>query len=285
MPVNLLKKSWRDMNLKDFNNMDKILRHALAPTKEPSYELNQTIKNSIKEKTIMRKNTRKLIPVPILAVALTLLMSITALAAWKILSPKEVAKELGDNGLMQAFQSEDAIEINETITSGGYNISLLGVVSGQGLSDFKGSAEEIHPDRTYAVVAISKEDQSPMPDTSDDAYNDISFFVSPLIKGEKPWLYNIASMGGSYTEKVINGVMYRIIECDGVEIFADRGIYLCVSSTPFYSVEAFNYDEVTGIITPNPEFDGVNVIFDLPLDPSKADPNKAEKYLQELYKD
>ena len=77
--------------------------------------------------------------------------------------------------------------------------------------------------------------------------------------------------------------MYRLIECDNVEIFADRYLYLCVSNTTFYSVEAYSYNEETGEITPNPDFDGINVLFDLPLDSSKADPEKAEKFLQDLY--
>ena len=266
-------------------NIDELLRLSLAQTEGPSFELNQSIKNKIEEHTNMQINLRKLIPIPLLVIILTLLMSFSVFAAWKILSPNEVAQKLDDNSLTIAFQSKDGIEINETITSEGYNISFLGVVSGEGISDFKGSAHEIYPDRTYAIVAISMDDGSPMPATSDYEYGKVSFFVSPLIKGEKPWLYNIVTMNGSYSELVINGVMYRLIECDDVEIFADRGLYLCVSSTSFFSREAYNYNEDTGEVSPNPHFDGVNVLFDLPLDSSKANPKEAEKYLQDLYSD
>lgn len=267
------------------SNIDQLLRHSLTHTEGPSYELNQTIKKQIEEH-IMQKNIRKLIPIPLLVIVLTLLMSFSAYAAWILLGPDEIAQELGDNNLAIAFQSENAIVINETVTSGGYNISLLGVVSGEELSDFKLPETNIYTNRTYAIVAISKEDGSPMPSTSDKDYNSVNFFVSPLIKGENPWLLNIATMNnGSYTDQVLNGIMYRLIECDNVEIFADRGLYLCVSSTTFYSVEAYNYNEETGEITSNPEFDGINVLFDLPLDPSKADPEKAEKFLQDLYSD
>ncbi|NLJ95544.1 MAG: hypothetical protein GX321_00195 [Clostridiales bacterium] len=266
------------------HNIDELLRESLTQIEGPSYELNQSIKNSIEEH-IMQKNVRKLIPIPLLVILLTLLMSFSVYAAWKILSPEEIAQELGDKGLAIAFQSEDATVINETICSGGYNISFLGIVSGKDLSDFKGSAHEIYPNRTYAVVAIAKEDGSPMPSTSDDEYGETPFFISPLIKGEKPWWCNIVTMNGSYSELVADGIMYRLIECDDIEIFADRELYLCVSSTPFYSKEAYNYNEETGDISPNLEFDGINILFDLPLDPSKADPEKAEKYLQDLYSD
>ena len=266
------------------HNIDELLRESLTQIEGPSYELNQSIKNSIEEH-IMQKNVRKLIPIPLLVILLTLLMSFSVYAAWKILSPEEIAQELGDKGLAIAFQSEDATVINETICSGGYNISFLGIVSGKDLSDFKGSAHEIYPNRTYAVVAIAKEDGSPMPSTSDDEYGETPFFISPLIKGEKPWWCNIVTMNGSYSELVADGIMYRLIECDDIEIFADRELYLCVSSTTFYSKEAYNYNEETGDISPNLEFDGINILFDLPLDPSKADPEKAEKYLQDLYSD
>ncbi|NLK73841.1 MAG: hypothetical protein GX288_00940 [Clostridiales bacterium] len=268
--------------MKQHDDIDKLLKEALAPMKAPSHELNRTIKKRIMEDSTMKISFRKPIPIPLLAAILTLLVSVSAMAAWHMLSPKEVAQKFGDTGLAQAFLSEDAVEINETISSGGYNISLLGIVSGEGLSDFKGSAHDIYPERTYAVVAISKEDNTPLPSTSDDAYGDINFFVSPLIKGVQPWLYNIVTMNGSYTETVIDGVMYRLIECDAVEIFADRGLYLCVSDTIFYSTEAYNYDVNTGEISPNPNYQGVNVLFNLPLDPSKANPEEAEKYLREI---
>ncbi len=65
--------------------------------------------------------------------------------------------------------------------------------------------------------------------------------------------------------------MYRIIECDSLEMFADRGLTLIVSSTDFYSNEAFDYNEAAGTVSPNPDFDGVNLIFDLPLDTANAD--------------
>lgn len=266
-------------------NIDELLRLSLAQTKEPSYELNQSIKNKIEEHISMKINLRKLIPIPLLVIILTLFMSISVFAAWKILSPSEVVQELGDNTLTMAFKSEDAIEINEIVTSEGYNITFHGIVSGKNISDLKGSAHEIYPDRTYAVVSIAKEDGSSMPDISDDDYGESSFFISPLVKGEKPWWCNIVTMHGSYTELVINGIMYRLIECDDIEIFADRGLYLCVSNTSFFSREAYIYNEETGEVSPNPEFAGVNVLFDLPLDTSKANPKEAEKYLQDLYSD
>jgi len=262
--------------------LEQILKQTLSSTVEPSKELNQKIINRIKEIDNMKIKIRRRVVGMFIAAAVALVMSATAFAAWQLLHPKQVAEHLGDQTLAKAFESNDAIEINKSVTSDGYIITLMGITSGKDLSDFRSSAQDIHPDRTYAVVSIAKEDGSKMPSTSDEAYGNPPFFVSPLIKGQKPWLVNIASMNGGYSECVIDGVMYRLLECDGIEMFADRGLYLCVSTTNFFDINAFQYDEKTGEITPKSDFDGVNVLFDLPLDIKKADHDKAEKYLKEL---
>ena len=101
-------------------------------------------------------------------------------------------------------------------------------------------------EKTYAVVAITKQEGS-MPDTSDEDYNSTPFCI-PVIHGQEPWLYNIAGMNGGYSAFVKDGIMYRLIECDSLEMFADRGLSLIVSSTTFYDINAYNYDEATGLL-------------------------------------
>jgi hypothetical protein len=83
-------------------------------------------------------------------------------------------------------------------------------------------------------------------------------------------------MGGGYADVVADGVLYRIIECDNVEMFADRELYLAVcSGSPMYNGDAFILDEQTNEITANPNFDGASAVFDLPLDKKRADPPPA----------
>lgn len=133
--------------------------------------------------------------------------------------------------------------------------------------------------RTYAIVAIEKSDGSPMPDTSDSNYGTVPFFVSPYIKGENPNLVNAVTMNGNYCDTVNNGIMYRIAECDNMEVFADREVYLGVSSSRFYEPDIYTWNEKDGTLTPNPDYDGVNALFTLPLDKSKADPSATDIYL------
>jgi len=179
--------------------------------------------------------------------------------------------------------SETAVNINASVTSGDYIFTFLAVASGKDISDgqyFKDG--ELRNDRTYAVLAIQYTDGTPF-DTHNDAYLDTSFFVSPLIKGTNPAMVNIMSMGGGYSETVVDGVLYRIVECDNVEIFADRGLYFVVCTGTFYNRDAFIWNEQTGDIEANPNFNGSSAVFDLPLDKKLADPVKAEQYLKDLF--
>ena len=114
-----------------------------------------------------------------------------------------------------------------------------------------------------------------MPDTSSDAYGEEQFFVSPYVRGLDPVRYNAVTMGGGYSEFVQDGVMYRLVQTDNVEMFADRGIYIGVSSGTFYDVNAYRYDEDSGEMTRNDGYGGANALFVLPVDASKADPEAA----------
>ncbi len=267
-------------------DLDSLLKQALLPTSEPSDELTQKVVRLLQDNKNVKQKVnpffkKRIAAIPI-AAALILVMSITVLAAIHFLSPNQVAEHFGDKLLAKAFEDKNAININKSADSGGYRFTLHGIVSGKDLSSFRISAQDINPDKTYAVVSITRQDGSAMPDTRDNDYGKTPFFVSPLIKGEKPWQVNIASMNGGYSECVLDGVMYRLIDCDGLEMFADRGLYLCISTSSFYDIKAFDYNDKTGEIHPKSGYKGANALFDLPLDKSKADPAKAEKYLEQL---
>ncbi|MBS5933550.1 MAG: hypothetical protein KIC94_11840 [Clostridiales bacterium] len=267
--------------MKEDKQIDMLLKQVLSVTKEPDDLLNQTIIAKAKERNAMSKKRR--MPM-VAAAALTILaLSGTALAASRFLGTDKVAEKFEDYKLADAFKGKDAVSVNKTVQSGQYDITLLGIVSGTEISDYIATGDdEILSDRTYAVVAIANTNGTPMPSTSDENYGQEPFFVSPLIKGLKPWQYNIATMNGGYQDFVEDGIMYRLIECNNVEMFADRGIYLCVSDTTFYNVDAYDYDELTGAITPNSEYEGINVLFDLPIDISKANREKADAYINEM---
>lgn len=217
------------------------------------------------------------------AAAAVVLLSTTALAAWMLLRPAQVPEQFNNHTLSAAFDSEDAININASVTAGDYTFTLMAIVSGEGLSDFGGSAAQVQPERTYTVLAIQNADGSPI---EEEAAFEVTngFMVTPLIQGLNPWQYNIASMGGSYSEALVDGVVYRLTECDSIMMFADRKLYLGVCDSPFVMNGTFLFDEATGEISVNPDYQGASAVFELPIDPGCADPEGAAEYLEEFEK-
>ena len=264
--------------------LDDALRHALTPSDEATFWLNQKILNRVEDqRTMTKKKKRRLSAAIISAVLMLCMSSATVYAAWKYLSSSDVAKNMQDIKLSEVFLGEQALIINETQNYRDYSITLLSIVSGELLSEYpRYKNGSIVGDRTYAVVAIENKNGVSVPDTSEDGYGNLEFFVSPLIGDYNPAFYNIASMSGNYTDMVQDGILYRLLECDNVEIFADHDLYLCVSEGMFYNTEAYCYDKLTGKISRNEKYEGLNALFDLPVDISKANPEKVEEYMSSL---
>jgi hypothetical protein len=263
--------------------MDRLLRASLAGTETPAPALVRKVKHPYlegKEYSTGKSSVRRSFGAAIAVAAVFLLTATTALAAWFFLNPSEVAENLGDNMLSAAFDSAGAVNINESVTSGDYIFTLLAVVSGNDITDMPYYRNgEVSPDRTYAVIAIQNTDDSPMTIDAGQRY----FFATPLVKGLKPWEVNAATMGGGYYETIVDGVLYRLVECDDVTMFADRGLYFAICTEAFISNGVFSFDGQTGEIGVNPDYSGASAVFDLPIDKSLADPAKSEQYLNNLF--
>lgn len=217
-----------------------------------------------------KKFTKKQI---LLTAIVVCVIGITGFSAVQFLSAKDVADNIGDTVLSQYFDENEII--SETKTDGKYKATVLGIASGEKISKFKSSAWDLFPERTYVAVAVEKSDGSEM------SYDD-QILVTPLIQGLEPFRYNIVTMNGGYSANIIDGILYRIIECDSVELFADRNIYLAVTDSTFLNNTQYDFEKDSGIITPNEKYEGTNILFDLELDESKANPKKAQEYLDKL---
>lgn len=269
------------------NDMDQLLKTALAPADVPDEYLNGQVLRKAKEREAMakRKKHYKRFPAAVvLAACILVLGSVTAVAAYRYLSPAQAAEEAGDDLLKEAFMGEDAVLVNETQESGGYRITLLGSVAGKNISRFIAEDGSGVPadDRIYTVVAIEHGDGTPMPESGSDEYLKEAFYVSHYIRGLDPNRYSMMSLGGGYTEFVKDGILYRLIEMDNIEMFADRGIYVGVNTGTFYDADAYRYDAGTGEMHRNESYQGINALFELPMDKSKADPAAAAAYLEEF---
>lgn len=267
-------------------NLDDALFDALSPKYEPDEILNAKIIGYEKEKKMGKITNfrRKSFPAAVAAAALIMVSSVTAFAAWRYLSAKAVAKENADSRLAQEFETENWIDEYETQSFGKYDITLLGVVAGNEISDHlsKDDQGNIDGDKTYAAVAISNSDGSPMPGTDSEDFDLTQFFVSPYIKGLNPIQYNAYTLHGSFSCFVSDGVQYRLLETNNIECFADRGIYIGVSESMAYDNQAYSYDESSGELNRNEAYQGVNALFVLDIDPAKGDQEKAAETIKSM---
>lgn len=218
-----------------------------------------------KEKKTMKKANWR---TGLVAVAAAAALTVSAFAAALLLGPQDVAREAGNEALAAAFESESATTVNETKTVGDYNVTLMGLVSGEGLSRVEALPGSVARDKTYAVLAYEHTDGTPITEDVPD------LTVSPLVEGYAPWLVNAWSLNGSTHTFAQDGVLYYLLECDSVEPFADRTVYLAVYPGTHIppNADTFTISDKGHISI----VEGADVaMFVLPLDESKADPEKA----------
>lgn len=271
-------------------DIDKLLVNALAPEEEVPEEINRQILRKFRKAESVKKSKegRRQPVMSRMAAAICILVlvcSVTGAAAIKYFTPSKVASEMLNVTLAKAFESDDAVFVNETQTFDEYTVTLLGLVSGEEFTNtwYKHTkiveSTEIAKGRTYCVIAIERTDGEPL--TVDDIFkNETYFYVSPYIKGENPALINAGTLNGRSRSIVTDGIWYMIEESDNLELFAERGVYLGVSSSMFYKEDAYIWNEEDGTMIPNSEYKGVNALFEIPLDPKKADPDAAAEYLE-----
>lgn len=265
------------------DNLDQLLTDTLKADLAPDAALNrQIIDTWLEEGSTMKQGIRKKRMAAIVFAVVLCVGSMSAYAAYHYLQPSQVALELGgdedtqENRLLaEVFAEDNAVVINETQQSNGYNITLLGVTSGASLSPYVvGQIDEV---KTYAVLAIERMDGTEM--------GDGTLCISPLINGVSWMIANNATLNLGLSWFTQDNVQYAMIECDNLEIFADRGVLLGVVDYFGSEGSAFTMDEATGVYCKNETYQGTNALFTLPLDEGKADHEAAEKYLKELADD
>ena len=262
--------------------LDVLLKGCLHTEEMPDDRLHQRIMQEWKESTDMKKK-RSYKAAAAAIVCIGALSAVTVHAAMRFLTPDEAAEEMGYEEVADLFRGEGAIAVNETQNGKEYAFTLLGMTEGENLLSLDEEGNAIEKDHFYAVMGISALDGSPL--TKEEFWNNgEGYFISPLIQGLEPWRYNVAAMDGGYTEIEADGVVYRMIDCDSIACFADREIYLCVLDKTLYEKEAYDYDEQNGVIASNPEYEGTNLLFRLPIPEEKADPDKAAQYIEEMEK-
>ena len=102
--------------------------------------LQDRARNQEKEKMTMTFSKHRKLAVTLAAAVAALALSVSAAVLW--LSPAQVAEEIDDPLLAQAFDGDEALVLNETAQAGEYTVTLGGLVSGTGISNWCGDVEE-----------------------------------------------------------------------------------------------------------------------------------------------
>ena len=221
-----------------------------------------------KDKDHMNKAIKKPTKILVAAVLIITVLSSTAFALSKLLSPGEVAEHVGEGQAAEYF--DEQIYVAESVTDKGYTVSFLGLVKGEKLK-----SKGIKADCSYYVVAVAASDGSPL---SLEKGNPLG--MSVIIEGYPAWRINTWSLGTSANGMEENGTLYYLYNCENLEIFADKNVYLAIyeGMLPGLDTITMNTD---GTFEFAESYDGFKAMFRLPLDPSKADPEKANEILKE----
>lgn len=211
----------------------------------------------------------------LLVAAAVALLAVTVSAAVLWLTPAQVAEELNDPVLAEAFQSEDAVILNETQTAGDYTVTLMGMVSGANISQWCADVQE---NRTYAVVSVVRTDGTPLTEENYDVVPCGAFTVTPLVSGYDPRAVNVFTLNGACSSFLRDGRAYYVLDTQSLEIFADRTVYLALYegfAAPSY--ERFSLAE-DGTVDLRDNVTGC--LFTLPLDARTADPDAARAFVE-----
>lgn len=229
------------------------------------------------EKECSPMKTKHIKKTALIAAVLAAAVMATA-AAVNLLHPAQVAEYMGHPELADAFNSENAILLNESQPFGDYTFTVMGVVNGTGLSAIYDEAESTH---SYIVAAMTRTDGGVLEGWSDGAFQQV--MVTPLISGYQPWTFNIFTLGGS-----MEGILgkdqrtaFFLYDCENLDPFADHTIYLAVYEglAPGSDMLQMAQD---GSISFLDSYAGPHAFFTLPLDSAKADPEKAAAIISQI---
>ena len=218
---------------------------------------------------------RGLLVLLLLAAAAVALLAVTVSAAVLWLTPAQVAEELNDPMLAEAFQSEAAVILNETQTVGDYTVTLMGMVSGANISQWCADVQE---SRTYAVVSVVRTDGTPLTEENYDVVPCGAFTVTPLVSGYDPRAVNVFTLNGACSSFLRDGRAYYVLDTQSLEIFSDHTVYLALYegfAAPSY--ERFSLAE-DGTVDLRDNVTGC--MFTLPLDTHTADPDAARAFVE-----
>lgn len=234
--------------------------------------LRQRARELEKENKIVKFSKTKKLAVTAAAAVALLVVSVSAALVW--LTPSQVAELHGQDLLAEAFRGPDAIGIDETVETGDFAVTLMGLVSGEDLDTMNPDPGNAH---TYAVLSVRRLDGEPL---DNETFDFTSYTMTPLVAGFSPSAVNSWTLGAFASGSAESGVYYYLLDTESIEKFADHTVYMAFYEgfAPDNTIFTVNDD---GAIAFCDDFDGVQALFTLPLDSAKADAAAVEAFLEE----
>lgn len=209
----------------------------------------------------------------ILAVAAAVAMlTVSAYAASRWLSPAQMADMVGNPALSRAFEGENAVKMNQSVQTGDLSVTLAGMVSGKNLSDWTDEADQ---SRTYAVMILESLDGTAL---NVENFPLGQYTFTPLVAGFTPWSVNSWTLDTGVSLLEQDGVLYYLLDVQNLEMFADHTVYVAFYQGASPSLDYFVMAE-DGTISFAEKFEGPRALFTLPLEQSKADPAAVEQFM------
>lgn len=219
-----------------------------------------------KERKLMKKSVRIILA----AAIFVLLMTVTVFAISGMLSARDVAEKIGENRVAESFDRQEYTP--KTVTDKGYTVSFLGVVKGE-----RFLSDDIKADCSYFAVAVASADGSALSLVDGNPLG-----MSVIIEGYPAWKINSWSLNTSAHGTEENGILYYLYNCENLEIFADRNVYLAVYEGYIPSLDIITMKD-SGEFEFAESYEGFKALFRLPLDTAKANPEAAAEILKEFF--
>ena len=231
----------------------------------------ELLKAAQRKEDLMSHNKRPL-KVAALVIAAIMTLSLGAYAVISLLSPSQVAEEVGEKELAVLFKENNFEPV--TVKGEVYSLTFMGTAKG---SDFYYDEENAHrviDSSTYVVWAIYRNDGEPL-----DQMMGSPIQVIPVIDGYRPDILFSAGMSASGYSK--DGALYYLFKYTDVEIFAHENVKLMAFEGMFPTNNIITSND-KGEIVYAEGYNGFKAVFELDLDESKADPEAAAELLSQF---
>ena len=233
-----------------------------------------------KEPAMKKNNTRKHWKTLLVAAALVVFIAFSAFAVVKYALPKAMVDDLSLDANTVASDAAD----KAVCKTNGLIFTLEGVTSGKLPEGYTFNGVRPTDDGcTYAIVSIRSEDGKPFWYLDDEkGYHADNFGFTILVNGYAPnssMLMDLQHDGRYCYEDKDNNTLYWAYDITNALCFADRGVLLNVCNGMCSDVSILRINKDGGFYFED-SYPGIRVLFDLPLDPSLADSEKAVAWEQ-----